>query len=158
MVDIEPGSGNSATSGGSEGDGVRGRTTIADGVVATIAGIAIRETDGVHSVGKGASKALGAVTGRVSGSSSSGRTVKVEVGEKETAIDVDVEVEYGVPIHELADRIRTHVIDAVETMTGLKVVEININVFDVHIPDDDNDEDEDGSDGGGSRGGGSRVR
>ncbi|MDX3379374.1 Asp23/Gls24 family envelope stress response protein [Streptomyces sp. ME02-6991-2A] len=154
MVDIEPGSGNAATSGGS---GVRGRTTIADGVVATIAGIAIRETDGVHSVGKGASKALGAVTGRVSGSSSSGRTVKVEVGEKETAIDVDVEVEYGVPIHELADRIRTHVIDAVETMTGLKVVEININVFDVHIPDDD-DEDEDGSDGGGSRGGGSRVR
>ncbi|MFF3992027.1 Asp23/Gls24 family envelope stress response protein [Streptomyces cyaneofuscatus] len=157
MVDIEPG-GNSATSGGSEGNGARGRTTIADGVVATIAGIAIRETDGVHSVGKGASKALGAVTGRVSGSSSSGRTVKVEVGEKETAIDVDVEVEYGVPIHELADRIRTHVIDAVETMTGLKVVEININVFDVHIPDDDNDEDEDGSDGGGSRGGGSRVR
>ncbi|MFD3971886.1 Asp23/Gls24 family envelope stress response protein [Streptomyces cyaneofuscatus] len=157
MVDIEPGSGNSATSAGSEGSGVRGRTTIADGVVATIAGIAIRETDGVHSVGKGASKALGAVTGRVSGSSSSGRTVKVEVGEKETAIDVDVEVEYGVPIHELADRIRTHVIDAVETMTGLKVVEININVFDVHIPDDDDDEDEDGSDGGGSRGG-SRVR
>ncbi|MFF7252993.1 Asp23/Gls24 family envelope stress response protein [Streptomyces microflavus] len=157
MVDIEPGSGNAATSGGSGGSGVRGRTTIADGVVATIAGIAIRETDGVHSVGKGASKALGAMTGRVSGSSSSGRTVKVEVGERETAIDVDVEVEYGVPIHELADRIRTHVIDAVETMTGLKVVEININVFDVHIPDDD-DEDEDGSDGGGSRGGGSRVR
>ncbi|MFW3473086.1 Asp23/Gls24 family envelope stress response protein [Streptomyces microflavus] len=157
MVDIEPGSGNSATSGGSGSNGVRGTTTIADGVVATIAGIAIRETDGVHSVGKGASKALGAVTGRVSGSSSSGRTVKVEVGEKETAIDVDVEVEYGVPIHELADRIRTHVIDAVETMTGLKVVEININVFDVHIPDDD-DEDEDGSDVGGSRGGGSRVR
>ncbi|MFI7238570.1 Asp23/Gls24 family envelope stress response protein [Streptomyces cyaneofuscatus] len=157
MVDIEPGSGNSATSGGSEGNGVRGRTTIADGVVATIAGIAIRETDGVHSVGKGASKALGAVTGRVSGASSSGRSVKVEVGERETAIDVDVEVEYGVPIHELADRIRTHAIEAVETMTGLKVVEININVFDVHIPDDD-DEDEEGSAGGGSRGGGSRVR
>ncbi|MFJ5657363.1 Asp23/Gls24 family envelope stress response protein [Streptomyces microflavus] len=157
MVDIESASGNAATSGGSAGDGVRGRTTIADGVVATIAGIAIRDTDGVHSVGKGASRALGAVTGRVSGSPSSGRTVKVEVGEKETAIDVDVEVEYGVPIHELADRMRKHVIDAVETMTGLEVVEININVFDVYIPDDD-DEDEDGSDGDGSRGEGARVR
>ncbi|MEW1627776.1 Asp23/Gls24 family envelope stress response protein [Streptomyces sp. NPDC089173] len=156
MVDIDPRSGNQASSDRSAEGGVRGRTTIADGVVATIAGIAIRETDGVHSVGKGASKALGAVTGRVSGASSSGRTVKVEVGEKETAIDVDVEVEYGVPIHELAGRIRTHAVDAVETMTGLKVVEININVFDVHIPDDD--EDEDGSDGGGSRAGGSRVR
>ncbi|MFI1246475.1 Asp23/Gls24 family envelope stress response protein [Streptomyces anulatus] len=154
MADIEPRSGNPATSGGSQESGVRGRTTIADGVVATIAEIAVRETDGVHSVGKGASKALGAVTGRVSGSSGKGRTVKVEVGEKQTAIDVDVEVEYGVPIHELADRIRTQVTDAVETMTGLEVVEININVFDVHIPDED---DEDGSDDGGSGRGGSRV-
>ncbi|WP_411080038.1 Asp23/Gls24 family envelope stress response protein [Streptomyces sp. cmx-18-6] len=155
MVDIESGSKTPSTTGGSDRGGARGRTTIADGVVATIAGIAIRETDGVHSVGKGASRALGAVTGRVSGSSSSGRTVKVEVGEKQTAIDVDVEVEYGVPIHELADRIRSNVVDAVETMTGLEVVEININVFDVHIPDDDDDDDED--EGGGS-GGGSRVR
>lgn len=161
MADIESRSGNPAASGGDQGSGVRGRTTIADGVVATIAESAIRETDGVHSVGKGASKALGAVTGRVSGSSGKGRTVKVEVGEKQTAVDVDVEVEYGVPIHELADRIRTHVIDAVETMTGLEVVEININVFDVHIPDEDDEDDEDGSDGsddGGSGRGGSRVR
>lgn len=142
MADIETRSGNAAKSGG--GGGVRGTTTIADGVVATIAGIAIRETDGVHSVGKGASKALGAVTSRVSGSSGAGRAVKVEVGEKQTAIDVDVEVEYGVAIHELADRIRSQVVEAVESMTGLEVVEININVFDVHIPDDD-DEDEEGS-------------
>ncbi|WP_329037492.1 Asp23/Gls24 family envelope stress response protein [Streptomyces sp. NBC_00178] len=132
----------------------RGTTTISDNVVSTIAGIAIRETDGVHSVGKGASKALGAVTGRVSGSSGAGRSIKVEVGEKQTAIDVDIEVEYGIPIHELADRIRTHVTDAVETMTGLEVVEININVFDVHIPGDDDDEDE----GKSSRGQSSRVQ
>ncbi|WP_327118391.1 Asp23/Gls24 family envelope stress response protein [Streptomyces sp. NBC_01341] len=134
----------------------RGTTTISDNVVSTIAGIAIRETDGVHSVGKGASKALGAVTGRVSGSSGAGRSIKVEVGEKQTAIDVDIEVEYGIPIHELADRIRTHVTDAVETMTGLEVVEININVFDVHVPGDDDDEDED--EGKSSRGQSSRVQ
>ncbi|MFF4246889.1 Asp23/Gls24 family envelope stress response protein [Streptomyces sp. NPDC001822] len=134
----------------------RGTTTISDNVVSTIAGIAIRETDGVHSVGKGASKALGAVTGRVSGSSGAGRSIKVEVGEKQTAIDVDIEVEYGIPIHELADRIRTHVTDAVETMTGLEVVEININVFDVHIPGDDDDEDEDEQKS--SRGQSSRVQ
>ncbi|MEU4178238.1 Asp23/Gls24 family envelope stress response protein [Streptomyces sp. NPDC026589] len=155
MVDIESRSGNPAASGGNQGSGVRGRTTIADGVVATIAEIAIRETEGVHSVGKGASKALGAVTSRVSGSSGRGRTVKVEVGEKQTAIDVDVEVEYGVPIHELADRIRANVVDAVETMTGLEVVEININVFDVHIPGEDDEDDSDDADSGR---GGSRVR
>ncbi|MEU1483672.1 Asp23/Gls24 family envelope stress response protein [Streptomyces sp. NPDC005752] len=132
---------------GNTGQTGRGTTTISDNVVSTIAGIAIRDTDGVHAVGKGASKALGAVTGRVSGSSAAGRSVKVEVGEKQTAIDVDIKVEYGVPIHELADRVRNNVTDAVETMTGLQVVEININVFDVHIPGDDSDEDDD--DGGG---------
>ncbi|MFJ6851541.1 Asp23/Gls24 family envelope stress response protein [Streptomyces sp. NPDC091271] len=122
----------------------RGTTTIADGVVATIAGIAIRETDGVHSVGRGASKAIGAVAGRRSGSSGAGRAVKVEVGETQAAIDVDVEVEYGVQIHKLADRIRTQVTDAVESMTGLEVVEINIYVFDVHVPDEDEDEEDEG--------------
>ncbi|MEU2147637.1 Asp23/Gls24 family envelope stress response protein, partial [Streptomyces globisporus] len=81
--------------------------------------------------------------------------VKVEVGEKQAAIDVDVKVEYGTTIHELADLIRTHVTDAVETMTGLEVVEINIVVFDVHIPGDDDD---DSDDQGGSRSGGSSPR
>ncbi|MFF5895838.1 Asp23/Gls24 family envelope stress response protein [Streptomyces argenteolus] len=130
------------TAGEGSGEKTRGRTTIADGVVATIAGIAIRETEGVHSVGRGASKAIGAVAGRVGGSSGGGRGVKVEVGEKQTAVDVDIEVEYGVAIHELADKVRANVTDAVETMTGLEVVEININVFDVHVPGDDEDEDE----------------
>ncbi|MFE9461915.1 Asp23/Gls24 family envelope stress response protein [Streptomyces californicus] len=153
MADIQTQGDSRATGGRSGGSGGRGKTTISDNVVSTIAGIAIRETDGVHSVGRGASKALGAVTGRRSGSSGARRAVKVEVGEKQAAIDVDIEVEYGIPIHELADRVRTHVVDAVETMTGLEVVEINIVVFDVHIPgdDDSDDDDEDGSGGGTSR-------
>ncbi|MCM2389623.1 Asp23/Gls24 family envelope stress response protein [Streptomyces albipurpureus] len=135
----------------------RGTTTIADTVVSTIAGIAIVETEGVHSLGRGATKAIGAVTGKISGGSGAGRSVKVEVGEKQTAIDVAIEVEYGVPIHELAHRIRTHVTDAVETMTGLEVVEINIHVFDVHVPEEDDDS---GDDAGSSsdRGSSSRVR
>ncbi|GHA94229.1 MULTISPECIES: Asp23/Gls24 family envelope stress response protein [Streptomyces] len=138
----------SATTGRSRGGGGRGTTTIADNVVSAIAGIAIRETDGVHAIGRGASKALGAVKGRMSGSSGAGHAIKVEVGSKQTAIDVDIKVDYGIPIHELADRIRTHVTDAVETMTGLEVVEININVFDVHVPGEDDDEDESDDDRG----------
>ncbi|GGP44781.1 MULTISPECIES: Asp23/Gls24 family envelope stress response protein [Streptomyces] len=158
MADTETLGTGTATDRRSEGSRGRGRTTIADNVVAAIAGIAIRETDGVHSIGRGASKALGAVTGRMSGSSGSsaaGRAVKVEVGEKQAAVDVDVKVEYGTTIHELADRIRSHVTDAVESMTGLEVVEINIVVFDVHIPGDDDD---DSDDQGGSRSGGSSPR
>lgn len=143
--------GGSSLADTSTGQAGRGTTTIAEGVVATIAGIAIRETEGVHSVGRGASKAIGAVTGRRSGSSGAGRAVKVEVGEKQAAIDVEVEVEYGVQIHKLADRIRAQVTDAVESMTGLEVVEINIYVFDVHVPDDDEDEEGDEGDRSGGR-------
>ncbi|MFJ8821055.1 Asp23/Gls24 family envelope stress response protein [Streptomyces sp. NPDC102467] len=157
MSDIGLGSGSTTTRNAEQSGtpGTRGTTTIADGVVATIAGIAIRDTDGVHSVGRGASKALGAVTGRRSGSSGAGRPVKVDADEKQVSIAVDVEVEYGVLIHELADQIRTHVTDAVETMTGLDVTEIDINVFDVHVPDDDDDDG--GTDAGGGAGG-SRLR
>ncbi|MDX2916637.1 MULTISPECIES: Asp23/Gls24 family envelope stress response protein [Streptomyces] len=157
MADTETLGTGTTTDRRSEGSRTRGRTTIADNVVAAIAGIAIRETEGVHSIGRGASKALGAVTGRMSGSSGAARrAVKVEVGEKQTAIDVDVEVEYGTTIHELADQIRSNVTDAVETMTGLEVVEINIVVFDVHVPGDDDDDDS--GDQGGSRSGGSSPR
>ncbi|MCM2410635.1 Asp23/Gls24 family envelope stress response protein [Streptomyces sp. RKAG290] len=123
--------------------GTRGTTVIADNVVSTIAGIAVRETDGIHSLGGGASRAMGAVKDRVSRSNDPGRGVKVEVGEKQTAIDVDIVVEYGIPILEAAKNIRTHVTDAVETMTGLEVVEINIKVLDVYVPGSDDDDDDD---------------
>ncbi|WP_406089711.1 Asp23/Gls24 family envelope stress response protein [Streptomyces sp. NBC_01013] len=127
---------------GDTSGGTRGTTVIADTVVSTIAGIAVRETDGIHSVGGGASRALGAVKDKVSRSNDPGRGVKVEVGEKQTAIDVDIVVDYGIPILDAAKNIRTNVTDAVETMTGLEVVEINIKVLDVHVPGSD-DEDED---------------
>ncbi|NEC69851.1 Asp23/Gls24 family envelope stress response protein [Streptomyces sp. SID9727] len=136
--------GGTRLEGGAAG-GARGTTTIADNVVSAIAGIAVRETDGVYSVGKGPSRALGAVKDKVSRSSDPGRGVKVEVGEKQTAIDVDIVVEYGAPILDTARSLRTDVTDAVETMTGLEVVEININVTDVHVPGADDDEDEDGT-------------
>lgn len=120
----------------------RGTTVIADTVVSTIAGIAVRETDGIHSVGGGASRALGAVREKVSRSNDPGRGVKVEVGEKQAAIDVDIVVEYGIPIMEAAKNIRAHVTDAVETMTGLEVVEINIKVLDIYVPGSDDDDDD----------------
>ncbi|MGW8885888.1 Asp23/Gls24 family envelope stress response protein [Streptomyces sp. NPDC055749] len=134
-------SGTALGTSGTEG-GTRGTTVIADTVVSTIAGIAVRETDGIHSVGGGASRALGAVKEKVSRSSDPGRGVKVEVGEKQTAIDVDIVVEYGIPILEAAKNIRIHVTDAVETMTGLEVVEINIKVLDVYVPGSDDEDTE----------------
>ena len=122
-------------------DTVSGRTTIADAVVATIAGIATREVDGVHTMGGSTSRAMGAVRDRVSGTPDPTRGVKVEVGEKQAALDLDVVVLYGTHISEAATQIRHHVANAVERMTGLEVVEVNINVRDVHVPGDDSDED-----------------
>lgn len=121
----------------------QGSTTIADVVVQKIAGIAAREVPGVHELGGGAARAFGAVKGRIPGASASaGQGVSVEVGQKQTAVDLQMLVEYGVSIPELAKDVRNNVIDSVEHMTGLEVVEVNINVSDVHIPADDSDGDD----------------
>jgi uncharacterized alkaline shock family protein YloU len=125
-----------------------GKTTIADSVVSSIAGIATRETSGVYAMGGGTSRAIGAMRDRVSGSEDPTRGVKVEVGEKQSAIDLEVVVEYGTKIDKTADSIRSNVADAVETMTGLEVVETNVNVLDVHLPGDDQEEDDSSSDRG----------
>ncbi|MGD9484794.1 Asp23/Gls24 family envelope stress response protein [Streptomyces sp. TRM70308] len=123
-------------------DGERGRTTIADGVVEKIAGMAAREVPGVHALGGGFARTFGAVRDRVPGGRRNvARGVKVEVGERQTALDLDIVVEYGVRIPEVAHEVRESVITAVERMTGLEVVEVNIAVGDVHLPDEEPRED-----------------
>jgi uncharacterized alkaline shock family protein YloU len=116
----------------------QGRTTIAASVVQKIAGIAARDISGVYSLGGGVSRAFGAIRERIpgSGQGSTGLVgVQVEVGEKQAAIDIDVVVEYGASIVELARAVRRNVITAVERMTGLEVIEVNIAVNDIHLPD-----------------------
>ncbi|MEY9212410.1 Asp23/Gls24 family envelope stress response protein [Thermobifida halotolerans] len=122
----------------------RGRTSVADGVVEKIVGMSAREVPGIYTLGGGTSRALGAMRERVPGggqrSVSSG--VKVEVGERQTAVDLNVVVEYGVPIMDVARDVRSSVISAVERMAGLDVVEVNIAVDDVHLPDEEEEESE----------------
>ncbi|WP_282786330.1 Asp23/Gls24 family envelope stress response protein [Nocardia sp. CC201C] len=119
----------------------QGTTTIGDIVVQKIAGLAAREVRGVHALGGGAARAFGAIRDRIPGASASvGQGVSVEVGEKQAAVDLELVVEYGVSIAELARAVRRNVITAIEQMTGLEVVEVNINVNDVYIPGDDDDE------------------
>ncbi|MDX3763399.1 Asp23/Gls24 family envelope stress response protein [Streptomyces sp. AK02-04a] len=116
----------------------RGRTTIADAVVVKIAGMAAREISGVYDMGGGLSRTIGAVRDRVPGGRPNvGRGVKVEVGERQAAVDLDLVVEYGVPIPDIARAVRENVISAVERITGLEVVEVNVNVDDVRLPEDD---------------------
>ncbi|MFF4352840.1 Asp23/Gls24 family envelope stress response protein [Streptomyces sp. NPDC001530] len=132
---------HAARPGTQEPPETRARTTIAGGVVEKIAGIAAREVLGIHALGGGFTRTMGAVRDRVPGGRpSAGPGVKVEVGEKQTAIDLQVVVEYGVSITDIAAEVRENVITAVERMTGLKVVEVNIVVNDAHLPDEDTPE------------------
>ena len=141
LSDTGPRKGQGSRRGGGDA-ATRGRTTIADGVVEKIAGLAARDVLGVHTMGSGLSRTFGAVRDRVPGGSKSAtRGVKAEVGEVQTALDLEIVVDYGVSIADVARDVRENVIAAVERMTGLEVVEVNVAVGDVKLPDEE-DEDE----------------
>ena len=119
-------------------DTAQGKTTIAASVVQKIAGIAAREISGVFALGGGVSRAFGAIRERIPGGGtgvSNITGVQVEVGEKQAAIDLDIVVEYGASIVDLARAVRRNVITAVERMTGLEVIEVNIAVNDINLPE-----------------------
>jgi uncharacterized alkaline shock family protein YloU len=116
----------------------RGVTTLDETVVAKIAGMATREVPGVHDMGNAVRRAFSAVTDRIP----NGRTdvtggIAVEKGDTQAAVDVTVVVEYGASIVEVGNAIRRNVIEQVEGTTGLEVIEVNVNVVDVHLPGQD---------------------
>lgn len=122
-----------------------GKTTITDTVVSKIAGLAAREVTGVHALGGSASRAVGALRERIPGATvNHAQGVSVEVGEKQAAVDIDIVAEYGVSIADLATGIRRNVIAAIERMTGLEVVEVDITVHDVFVAGEDSDESAEG--------------
>ncbi len=137
------GQGTSVTRSGERARGLqteKGQTTIADPVVTKVAGIAAREVAGVHQLGGGVSRALGAVTQRLPGGDGSSQGVSVEVGEKEAAVDLTVVIEYGESIPKVAQQIRENVIRRIEGITGLMVTEVNVAVNDLYLPGDDQDD------------------
>ena len=114
----------------------QGKTTIASTVVAKLVGLAAREVDGIYQlVASGTGAALSTFAQRVTGSSNiPERGVIVAVGEREAAVDLNVQVVYGASIPQVVQALRQNVIDRVRAMTGLSVTEININVVDLYFP------------------------
>jgi uncharacterized alkaline shock family protein YloU len=131
----------SATIAGSTTSTSLGKTVIADSVVAKVAGIAASTVPGVHALGGGAARALGAIRGAIGGDNHA-QGISVEVGELQVAADVQIVAEYPTPLQVVADGVRSAVIEAIETLVGLEVTEVNVTINDVHIPSDDKDEDQ----------------
>lgn len=108
----------------------KGSVRISNDVVAVIAGVAATEIKGVIGMS-------GGITGGITellGMKNLSKGVKVEVGEKEASIDIFLVVEYGSNIATVAQEVQKNVKQTVETMTGLDVVTVNVNVQGVSVP------------------------
>ncbi len=112
----------------------RGSTTISSTVVSSIAGRAAQEVEGVH-MGGGASRTASGVLGSITGSESTTRGVSVEVGRTETAIDLKMGIEYNKNILQTVDEVRRRITERVETMTGLRITELNATITDITFPE-----------------------
>lgn len=118
----------------------KGDTTIAETVVQKLAGVATREVPGVFAMGNAARRTFNQITERIPGSQTNvSGGVSVEKGERQTAIDVSIVVDYGSSIVEVSENIRRNVVNSVERAAGLEVIEVNVNVTDVHLPGDEDD-------------------
>ena len=115
-----------------------GSVRIADEVVSVIAGLAATEVEGIEGMSGGIVGGIAEMLGR----KNFAKGVKVEVGEKEAAVDLYVIVRYGVRIPDVAIATQENVKQAIETMTGLSVVEVNVHVQGVRFPGDEPKEDE----------------
>lgn len=106
---------------------------ISEDVVAAIASLAASEVDGVAGLHGGLVGDLSQMLGK----RSLGKGVKVELGTREVAIDLYLVVKYGISIPAVAQETQERVKQAVESMTGLTVVEVNVHVRGVSFDDED---------------------
>ena len=106
---------------------------ISEDVVSVIAGVAVSEVPGVVDTAGGFA---GGISEVLSGKKKLSKGIKVEVGEKETKIDVNIIVEYGSRIPDVAFEIQNRVRKSVKEMTGLEVLEVNVHVQGVRTPID----------------------
>lgn len=112
-----------------------GTISYANDVIAIIAGLAATEIAGISGMSGGITSGIAELLGRKNLT----KGVKVELGTEETAIDLNVVVDYGVQIHKVAFEVQENVKRAVETMTGLRVVEVNVYVQGVNVVQDSKD-------------------
>ncbi len=142
MTDVTPATASSrAAAKHTPADSAAGKNTIADGVVEKVAGIAARQVPGVHDLGNGAARAVGAIR-NVSGQQDRGQGISVEVGETQVAVDVTLIAEYPVDLQQVADDVRSAITDAIDEVVGMEVTEVNVTITDVNLPSDKSSDDD----------------
>jgi len=107
----------------------KGSISYASDVIAIIAGLAATEIEGIAGMSGGITAGIAELLGRKNLT----KGVKAELGAEEAAIDLNIVVDYGVAIHEVSKKVQENVKKAVENMTGLRVVEVNVLVQGVNI-------------------------
>jgi uncharacterized alkaline shock family protein YloU len=113
-----------------------GSVRIADEVIASIAGIAAGDVAGVVGMSSGIIGGMAEMMGK----KNPAKGVKVQVGAREVAVDLYVVVEYGLRIPDVALQVQEKVKEAIETATGMTVVEVNVHVQGVGFAQEDTDE------------------
>ncbi len=106
-----------------------GEVRIADEVVAIIAGLAATEVDGVDSM---AGNITNELVGKL-GMKNLSKGVKVEVTEEHVSVDLSLNIKYGYNIPDVSERVQDRVKSAIENMTGLTVLDVNIRIAGVNI-------------------------
>jgi len=116
-----------------KGDQIGGKIEMSEDVVATIAALAARQVSGIHALGKSRFISFG---------ENLTRGVDVEVGSKEAALDLEVIIDYGTNIRDVSNELRKRIASEVDRMAGRHVVEVNISVVGIHLPEEEKKEPE----------------
>jgi uncharacterized alkaline shock family protein YloU len=107
---------------------IGGKIEMSEDVVATIAALGAKQIEGIYSLGRSRFISFG---GGVT------RGVDAEVGSSEAALDLDVVIEYGTNIRDVSTELRNKIAEEVDRMAGRKVIEVNINVVGIHLPEEE---------------------
>jgi len=116
-----------------------GDTTVTDGVIAKVAGLAVRDIPGVHALGGGAARVIGQLRDRI-GQTDLTQGIAVDVQDAGVAFQVTLVAEYGVPLQDVAAEVRAAISEAVRELVGRPVARVDVTVADIVLPGEDSDD------------------
>ena len=119
------------------GEGV---TTIKDGVIGKVVGLAVQEIPGVHALGSMPVRAIGAIVGTISRAEVN-PGVSIDMGDDGVTVNIVLVADYPVPLMILADGVRASVTQAIEGLVGMTVAAVNVTITDIYVAEEPGDDD-----------------